>query len=60
MLISAGAISEAQLQEALQLQETEGGRLGVILTHLGFIDTKTLTKHLTAQTQANINRLKSD
>ena len=37
MLLSANAITDAQLQEALKEQKSTGQRLGRILTDLGFV-----------------------
>ncbi len=45
-LIKAGKISEEQLQEALALQQEDGGRLGTNLVKLGVLDEKELMAQL--------------
>jgi type IV pilus assembly protein PilB len=49
MLIKAGLISQAQLQEALQLQKTNGGKLGYNLVRLGFVKEEDITSLLSEQ-----------
>src|SRR4051812_46082825 len=64
MLVEAGVISRAQLNEALRNQAHAGGRLGSNLVELGFIDEKTLASFLSKQlsipavTAASIDRIK--
>jgi hypothetical protein len=66
MLVEAGTITRAQLNEALRHQHQHGGRLGTNLVELGFIDEKTLAtflaKHhsLPAVTAASIDRIKRE
>lgn len=45
-LIKAGKIDEQQLQEALTLQQEDGGRLGTNLVKIGALDEKELMAHL--------------
>jgi len=49
MLVSANAITEAQLQEALKEQKSTGQRLGRILTDLGFVDEDRMLNLLSHQ-----------
>ncbi|HIC91039.1 MAG TPA: type II secretion system protein GspE, partial [Syntrophaceae bacterium] len=49
LLIRAGIITPDQLEQALQAQERDGGRLGSILLKLGFIEESTLTSFLSKQ-----------
>ena len=49
MLLDAGLIQKKQLEEALGVQKTEGGRLGYILTKLGFISDEEVTSFLSRQ-----------
>src|SRR5579864_389651 len=66
MLVEAGVISKAQLNEALRHQAHHGGRLGTNLVELGFIDEKTLATFLAKQlslsavTAASIDRIKRE
>lgn len=46
LLIKAGKISPAQLQEALALQKDQGGRLGTNLVKLGFMTDRQLVESL--------------
>ena len=45
-LIKAGKIDPAQLQEALALQQKEGGRLGTNLVKMGYLDEQELVEQL--------------
>ena len=45
-LIKAGKIEPAQLQEALALQQKEGGRLGTNLVKMGYLDEQELVEQL--------------
>ncbi len=45
-LIKAGKIEPEQLQEALQIQQKEGGRLGTNLVKLGYLDEAELVEQL--------------
>ncbi|MGC8723831.1 MAG: type IV-A pilus assembly ATPase PilB [Acidobacteriota bacterium] len=49
MLIKAGLITQKQLQEALQLQKTNGGKLGYNLVRLGFAKEEDITSLLSEQ-----------
>ncbi len=49
MLIKSGMISQEQLQEALRLQKTQGGRLGFNLVKLGFVKEEDITSLLSEQ-----------
>ncbi len=49
MLIKAGLISQKQLQEALQLQKTNGGKLGYNLVRLGHVKEEDITSLLSEQ-----------
>lgn len=49
MLLKGGLISEQQLQEALQLQKTNGGKLGFNLIKLGFVKEEEITSLLSEQ-----------
>ena len=49
MLIRAGLITQKQLQEALQLQKTTGGKLGYNLVKLGFVKEEDITSLLSEQ-----------
>ena len=60
MLLEGGEITREQLQEALKVQEAEGGRLGVVLVKLEFISTATLAGYLKQQAQEMIHRLRED
>ena len=48
-LLDAEKVTEAQLQEALNLQKKNGGMLGTILVKLGFINKDTLNSLLSEQ-----------
>ena len=48
-LVGAGAINEAQLQEALKVQKSTGNRLGDVLLELGYITQKQLNDILEEQ-----------
>ncbi len=49
MLLESGLISQKQLDEALSVQKKEGGRLGYILTQLGFVNDDEITSLLSRQ-----------
>ncbi len=49
MLIASNIISEEQLRQALNLQKTEGGRLGTNLVKLGYISEEKLASFLSKQ-----------
>jgi type IV pilus assembly protein PilB len=45
-LVRSGKITEEQLQEALQKQKTDGGRLGAVLMKMGHLDEPELVEAL--------------
>lgn len=49
MLLKSGLISEQQLQEALQLQKSNGGKLGFNLVKLGYVKEEDITSLLSEQ-----------
>ena len=49
MLIKAGLITQDQLEEALQLQKTNGGKLGYNLVRLGHVKEEDITSLLSEQ-----------
>lgn len=51
LLVKNGLITEQQLQEALQLQKREGGRLGYNLVKLGYVKEEDITSFLAEQYQ---------
>jgi type IV pilus assembly protein PilB len=56
-LIRSGAITEAQLEEALEIQRDLGGKLGRILIKLGYIGEEELLKHLSKRLEIEAVRL---
>jgi hypothetical protein len=46
MLVRDGRLTEGQLEQALQLQARDGGRLGTVLVESNFIDLDALTVYL--------------
>ena len=59
LLVEAGAISEDQLQQALEKQKESGGRIGNIIMQMGFISRERLITVLTAQTGIDYCEIKS-
>lgn len=49
MLLKSGLITEQQLQEALQLQKTNGGKIGFNLVKLGYVKEEDITSLLSEQ-----------
>src|SRR5215510_16614372 len=49
MLLKAGLVSEAQLQEALEAQKKNGGKLGYNIVKLGFVTEDEITQLLSDQ-----------
>jgi len=49
LLMEAGFISEPQLNSALSIQSTQGGKIGEILVRMGYIDESALLKVLSNQ-----------
>ncbi|MCP4133307.1 MAG: hypothetical protein GY754_20225 [bacterium] len=49
ILMANGLISKDQLDDALSVQEKQGGLLGMILVNLQYIKPDTLTQYLEAQ-----------
>ena len=60
MLVEAGEVTEAQVQEALSVQKQEGGLLGMVLVKLGYLDRNTLVHTLETQTREFIERMKEE
>src|SRR6185503_9198304 len=46
MLVRDGRLTDAQLNQALQFQQRDGGRLGTVLVEHGFVDLEALTVYL--------------
>ncbi len=59
LLVAAGAITEEELQEALQSQKAEGGKLGAVLVKLNLISQELLNATLTQQLGIDYIELKS-
>lgn len=51
MLVEHGVVSQAQLDEALTVQQKDGGLIGLILVNLGHLDEPTLLKYLSMQAE---------
>lgn len=49
LLVEAGAITEDQLQQALEKQKEDGGRIGNVIMQMGFISKELLITVLTTQ-----------
>ncbi|MBN2381774.1 type IV-A pilus assembly ATPase PilB [bacterium] len=49
MLVTAKLVTKEQLEQALQMQKKQGGRLGSNLVQLGFIEEEELTEFLSEQ-----------
>src|SRR6266487_142588 len=49
MLIKAGLLTPQKLQEALEYQKTNGGKLGLNLVKLGFVKEEDITRVLSQQ-----------
>ncbi|MEI7529817.1 MAG: MSHA biogenesis protein MshE, partial [Elusimicrobiota bacterium] len=49
MLVSSGLITAAQLNEALELQRSSGGKLGQLLIHKKFMEERRLLEFLSKQ-----------
>jgi hypothetical protein len=58
ILVERGAITQQQLDNALQTQRTQGGRLGEILLHQGAITESELTRVLSEQLSIPLLSLK--
>ena len=56
-LTRSGAITQAQLEEALEIQRDLGGKLGRILVKLGYIVEDDLLKHLSKQLEIEAVKL---
>ena len=59
LLVAAGAITDEQLNEALQVQKEEGGKLGSTLVKLDFISQELLNATLTQQLGIDFIELKA-
>jgi len=51
LLIENHAISQEQLDKAMEIQRKEGGLIGIILVNLGSLDEQTLVKYLALQAE---------
>ena len=60
MLVEAGEVTEAQVEEALAAQQKEGGTIGMILVKLGYLDRGVLVNMLEKQTKEFIQRVKDE
>ena len=49
MLLEDNAITQKELEEALEIQKKDGNPLGVILVKLGFLDEEILLEYLKRQ-----------
>lgn len=49
MLVEAGMLTPEQLRMAIDFQKSVGGKLGAIITKLGFIEDQTLTQFIARQ-----------
>ncbi len=49
MLVQNGAITQEQLNRALEIQKSEGGLIGIILISQGVITEQTLVEYLSLQ-----------
>lgn len=49
LLVRAGLITQEQLDEAIALQSSEGGRLGLVLIKKGFVKEEQITQFLSKQ-----------
>src|SRR2546428_13059440 len=49
MLIKSGLLTPQKLQEALEYQKTNGGKLGLNLVKLGFVKEEDITRVLSQQ-----------
>jgi len=56
-LTGSGAITPAQLEEALEIQRDLGGKIGRILIKLGYIGEDELLKHLSKQLEIDVVKL---
>jgi type IV pilus assembly protein PilB len=63
LLVSSGTINQKQLQQALDLQKKEGGRLGTNLVKLAFVSEEKLTDFLSKHfgvPSVNLDRIEVD
>lgn len=51
ILLENGEITEEQMDKALQIQQNEGGLIGIILVTMGAINEQTLVKYLAVQAE---------
>ena len=49
MLVDAGLLTEEQLKMGIDFQKSVGGKLGAVITKLGFIEDQTLTNFIARQ-----------
>jgi type IV pilus assembly protein PilB len=59
LLVEAGAITEEELQQALDYQKENGGRIGNVIMELGFISQDLLVTVLTSQLGVDFIELKA-
>jgi Ni,Fe-hydrogenase maturation factor len=55
ILIQDGAITQMQLEEAIEYQKKNQGLIGIILIQLGYVTEKQLHRALIKQTQQTTN-----
>lgn len=63
LLVNGGALTQEQLDSAVQLQQQTGQRLGKIIIELGFLKSEQFTSHLSQQLQipfVNLRRYNFD
>ncbi len=60
MLVDAGEITQAQVDEALVVQAQKGGTIGMILVNLGYLDRGVLINFLETQTREFIARVRDE
>lgn len=59
LLVEAGAITEEELQQAIDYQKENGGKLGNVIMNLGFISQELLVTVLTTQMNIDFVELKA-
>jgi len=55
MLVENGVISREQMDQALEIQERDGGLIGIILVSEGMITEQTLVEYLALQAKIVTN-----
>ena len=56
MLVEAGEITQAQLDEALAIKETSQKKIGVILLELGYLSKEALMQVIATQSAQTISK----